>query len=137
MKRIEITVELDDTTKHELVIGNPSLVAWDRTRATRKWPTTEEAPILWMTFIAWHHMKARGLIKCEYPEFEEKRCLSVSDTVKPLSDAELLRLTDLEHSEDLTDDEREELEALKERHEESQADVDPTPLAPDLVSSSS
>lgn len=77
MNRIEIRVELDDGTIHDLEVANPSLVAWDRHRARHKWPTTEEAPILWMTFIAWHHMKARGLIACDYADFEEKRCLSV------------------------------------------------------------
>lgn len=77
MKRIEVTVELNDGSTHDLAIANPSLVAWDRTRATRKWPKVDDAPILWMTFIAWHHMKAHGLVDCDYTEFEETLCVNV------------------------------------------------------------
>lgn len=77
MKRIDLTVELDDGSTHQIKVANPSLVAWDRVRGQRKWPTTEEAPSLWMTFIAWHHMKALGLVDCDYSEFEETRCVGI------------------------------------------------------------
>lgn len=76
IQRIEIDVLLDDMSEHHLTISNPSLVAWDRTRSIRKWPTAVEAPQIWATFLAWHQMKAQGLVTCELPEFEEKRCLA-------------------------------------------------------------
>lgn len=82
LKRIDINVELDDGTVHELHIGNPSLCAWDRTRAKRQWPSEDVAPLLWMTFIAHHHMKALGLIDCTHEEFEQKRCVMVESAAK-------------------------------------------------------
>lgn len=88
MKKIELTVHLDDETVHDIVVVNPTLVAWDRSRVNFKWPKTADAPHLWMTFIAWHHMKAKGLIACEFKEFEEVRCVGVGDTVKAEAEAD-------------------------------------------------
>lgn len=76
IKRIEIDVLLDDDSEHRITVSNPSLVAWDRQRAMRKWPSAAEAPQVWTTFLAWHQMKAQGLISCELTEFEEARCLA-------------------------------------------------------------
>lgn len=76
IQRIEIDVLLDDMSEHHITVSNPSLVAWDRTRAMRKWPTAVEAPQIWSTFLAWHQMKAQGLVTCELEEFETKRCLA-------------------------------------------------------------
>lgn len=137
MKRLEITVELNDGTSHDLVIANPSLVAWDRTRAKWNWPKADDATLLWMTFVAWHHMKAHGLVKCEYTEFEEKVCLDVSDTVKPLTEKEQTRLAVLEAQADRTAEEEAELEGLQERADKADPDEDPTPPAHELDSSSS
>lgn len=90
LERQKLQVLLDDGTEHEIVVGNPSLVAWDRTRVKRDWPTTDEAPMLWATFCAWHQMTAQKLIGCTYPEFEEGVCQAIefpdgntSDPVDP------------------------------------------------------
>lgn len=83
LQRVKLTVELNDETVHNITITNASLVAWDRTRAKRQWPAVDVAPSLWQTFIAWHHMKAAGLITAEFQEFEETLCVVVT------SDAEL------------------------------------------------
>lgn len=85
LAKTKITVELNDGTTHDLVIGNPSLVAWDRARAQMKWPAIDEAPFLWMTWVSWHHMKSTGLIppQTKYEEFEEKLCMAVGDTETP------------------------------------------------------
>lgn len=37
----------------EVQTMNADLVNWDRTRAKHRWPKTEEAPFLWLTFISW------------------------------------------------------------------------------------
>jgi hypothetical protein len=34
--------------------------------------------MVWLTYIAWHHMKALGLVDCTHEEFESKRCVAVS-----------------------------------------------------------
>lgn len=88
LERVEVDVELDDGTEHHLTIGNPSLVAWDRIRAANKWPTVAEAPSLWMTYIAWHHMKhALKVIDCTYDVFESEKCVAIQapeDTAPPV-----------------------------------------------------
>lgn len=81
LQRVNFTVELSNGETHDITIANASFVAWDRTRSARKWPTVEEAPSLWMTFISWHHMKAAGLIPAEtkYDDFESTMCVAVGD----------------------------------------------------------
>src|SRR5262245_52181315 len=37
----------------ELQTVNPDLLWWDRTRLKHRWPKTEDAPILWLTFVSW------------------------------------------------------------------------------------
>lgn len=45
---------------------------WDRQRAIKKWPSTAEAPFLWMTFLAWHHLTRTGeLPRMTLAEFED------------------------------------------------------------------
>lgn len=72
-------VTLSDGTEHRVKPLNPSYCAWDRTRATREWPTFEVAPFLWMTFLAWHHMKAAGLIPSDtkFETFEGELCTGI------------------------------------------------------------
>jgi hypothetical protein len=80
LNRVNLDVELDDGSEHHLTILNASMVAWDRTRALRKWPSVEDGTFLWMTFLAWHHMKAIGLVECDFAEFEKTKCVAVSST---------------------------------------------------------
>lgn len=90
LHRTKLTVELKDGTVHDLQIGNPSLVAWDRARSTMNWPKIDEAPFLWMTWISWHHMKATGLIPADtkYEKFEAELCAAVGDTVDEAAEGE-------------------------------------------------
>lgn len=50
--RLKVIRESDETAV-ELQTTNSDLVRWDRTRTRHKWPTIEDAPFLWLTFIAW------------------------------------------------------------------------------------
>ena len=50
--RLKVIRESDDTIL-ELQTTNADLIRWDRTRAKHKWPTIEEAPFLWLTFLGW------------------------------------------------------------------------------------
>jgi hypothetical protein len=81
LERIKLDVELSDGSVHHLVIGNPSLVSWDRTRSQFQWPTATDAPILWLTYIAWHHMKATKAIPddVKFKTFEEELCAAVDE----------------------------------------------------------
>lgn len=90
LKKMHLKIELADGTEHQVTIANPSLVAWDRTRATRKWPDSESAPMFWMTFLAWH---ALSVVAKKYDEkfedFSDSDCLAlemVNDDGSPLAD---------------------------------------------------
>lgn len=75
MKRMQIDVELDTGEEHRIRVSNVSLVAFDRTRIKRGWPSADEAPMAWATFVAWHQMNAQGLVSCTFEEFEQTRCV--------------------------------------------------------------
>lgn len=49
----------------EVQTTNRELVAWDRTRVRHKWPGTQEAPFLWLTFISWAAARNTGAIPAE------------------------------------------------------------------------
>lgn len=53
--------------------SNVELVAWDKTRAKKHWPTAEDAPFLWMTFVSWAAARRAGAIgsSVTYEEYEE------------------------------------------------------------------
>lgn len=75
ISKMHIAVEMIDGTERNITVGNPSLVAYDRTRAKRQWPKASEAPSLWTTFISWHHMKAAGLYDGTADEFMDRDCI--------------------------------------------------------------
>ncbi len=50
----------------ELQTTNADLVLWDRTRYRHKWPGIQEAPILWMTFIAWAAARRTGAVPSDH-----------------------------------------------------------------------
>jgi hypothetical protein len=49
----------------ELQTTNADLVLWDKTRYRHKWPNVQEAPFLWLTFIAWSAARRIGAITPE------------------------------------------------------------------------
>lgn len=46
----------------EVQTANPDLVLWDRTRVKHRWPKFDEAPFLWLTFLAWAGARRTGAI---------------------------------------------------------------------------
>lgn len=60
--RINIVRESEPDKTLEVQTTNADLVLWDRTRAKHKWPKFEDAPFLWLTFIAWAGARRSGLI---------------------------------------------------------------------------
>lgn len=82
IERLKLRVQLVSTGDevHEIAPLNASLVAWDRTRTKQApvWPSSTEAPHLWMTFIAWHHLRfALKLVDCTFEVFEKSECAAV------------------------------------------------------------
>lgn len=64
--------------------NNRDLVLWDRTRIKHKWPRLDEAPNLWLTFIAWAGARRTGAIPedVRYEQWER----DVIDVSKPDED---------------------------------------------------
>lgn len=68
-----ISVTRDENGESYIIqTTNIDLVGWDRTRAKHRWPKTEEAPFLWMTFLAWSASRREGRISRDvtYEQFE-------------------------------------------------------------------
>lgn len=59
-----VVVVRDGQPDLEIQTTNPDLVAWDLTRAKQRpmWPKFDEAPFLWLTFLAWHGARRTGAI---------------------------------------------------------------------------
>lgn len=85
-----LNVTMDDGRDLTVQALNIDLLAWDRTRVAKKWPTGQEAPFVWLTFLAWHALKRGGDIDgMSLPDFET-HCLQVSaaeETVDPTQPA--------------------------------------------------
>lgn len=52
----------------EVQTNNADMVRWDLTRPKQRpaWPTMQEAPMLWMTFISWAAAQRTGAIEPSY-----------------------------------------------------------------------
>ena len=62
--RVQVTREGFEPV--EFQTNNADLVLWDRTRAKHKWPTFQEAPFLWLTFLSWAAARRTGAIEPTY-----------------------------------------------------------------------
>lgn len=77
---MQLTVEMQDGTVHkELRVLNPSLVAYDRSRSKRDWPHPKEGPVFWLTFLAWHTLKAQQKYDGTFEQFSSTDCIDIDD----------------------------------------------------------
>lgn len=68
MKRIHLDIQMDDgTALLGVPVHNRALVAYDFERARCGWPTPQDAPMLWQTYLAWSHMCQEGLYSPTVP----------------------------------------------------------------------
>jgi hypothetical protein len=75
----------------EVQTDNRDMILWEKTRARHKWPKFDEAPIWWLTFLAWSAARRQGAIDAGYTwEKWESETLSAS-TVNDDGDDELGR----------------------------------------------
>jgi len=75
------TVTMANGTTLEVEVLNPDLVRWDMTAHKHKWPSMEEAPMLWATFVTWRAATRAGLTKATWDEWSNTECLGVDMTV--------------------------------------------------------
>ena len=74
----KIRVQFPDAEPMVVQTTNADLVLWDRTRSRHKWPTFEDAPFLWLTFISWAGARRTGAIALDLTyEAWERDVLSV------------------------------------------------------------
>ncbi len=92
----KLIVKRADADYLELQTANPDLIRWDRTRVKHKWPSFEDAPFLWLTFIAWAAARRTGAIPQDMTyEAWEAQVLDVSPAAEADDDEELGRPTRL------------------------------------------
>lgn len=82
---IATTVHLADGRELHVNVRNPSLAAWDITRADKGWPKADDAPSLWMTYICWDALCRQGDYPradgktSTFPHFRDVDCAMIDD----------------------------------------------------------
>lgn len=71
-----VVVTLEDGTEQTVQTDNRDAVQWDIIRARKSWPSGKEAPMLWLTTLAWHALKRTGQTDLALEKFIEG-CLQV------------------------------------------------------------
>lgn len=77
--RIRVALEqpaTDELLEIDLQTDNRDLVMWDATRNRRGWPKGQDAPMLWLTFLAWHALKRSGEAAEDFDSFND-RCVAI------------------------------------------------------------
>lgn len=69
--------EPDEGAEHTVQTLNIDLVAFDRERMRYGWPKGDDAPFLWLTFLAWKALQRTGMFAGSLAEFEQA-CLGVT-----------------------------------------------------------
>ena len=73
-----LRVVLADGTDREVQCTNADMVRFDLTRSKQKWPGAQDAPFLWLTFVAWAALRRTGVIE-QSLGYEAFRRLDVGD----------------------------------------------------------
>lgn len=69
----------DEIGSRILQSTNPDMILWERTRAKHKWPSFDESPITWLTFLAWAAARRTKVIPLTVTwEAWQADCLDVS-----------------------------------------------------------
>lgn len=73
-----LRIHMDDGSVLEVQSVNKDLLAFDRIRARRGWPTASDAPQPWVTFIAYTALTREGQIPQMTLDQFEDRALAVT-----------------------------------------------------------
>jgi hypothetical protein len=84
---VNVIIEQPDGELVEFKVqtDNRDAVRWDLTRGRKNWPNGQDAPLLWMTFLAWHAMKRGGDTELDIEKFLE---VCVEARVEPSAQVE-------------------------------------------------
>lgn len=79
----------EDLTEFTVQTDNRDWCAWELTRSRKNLPTTEEAPMIWLNFMAHHALaKRERVISMDFEEFMSQRavkCFPVDEEGKEIS----------------------------------------------------
>jgi hypothetical protein len=75
-----VRVTLDDGRVLTVQVRNTEYLRWDRTAAKHGWPRMQQAPFLWITFVAWAALRREGRIPADWTweAFSDVHCLEVT-----------------------------------------------------------
>ena len=65
-----VRVTYTDGEQVEVQTENPDMVFFDFERARRKWPSFQEAPFVWISYLAYSKIKRSGLLRDPNQTFE-------------------------------------------------------------------
>lgn len=65
-------VRMSDGRVLEARIINPDYLMWDRTASRHNWPSAQQGPFLWQTFLAWAALKRTQQIDATWEEFSDR-----------------------------------------------------------------
>lgn len=60
LKTPRLRVTLETGAELDAQTDNRDAVQWDFTRSRNRWPDGRDAPILWVTFLAWNALRRTG-----------------------------------------------------------------------------
>lgn len=70
--RLVVVVEQgDQLVEFTTQTDNRDHVRWDMTRGRKNWPTGQDAPMLWMTFLAWSALVRAGDFEGDFAKFND------------------------------------------------------------------
>ena len=73
----QLLVVLDNENEYTIQTDNRDIVRFDLMRSRKNWPTMQEAPMLWLTVLAWSALSREGELEGKDAEAELDRILSV------------------------------------------------------------
>lgn len=73
---MRLHIELSDGATFESTISNRAMVDYDFERVAKKWPPATEAPMVWLTFLAYRQLTHDGIlpVDCTFKSFREDLC---------------------------------------------------------------
>lgn len=55
-----VRVTMTDGREYDVQTENPDMILWDLERHKRKWPSFQEAPFLWLNYLAYSKLNRTG-----------------------------------------------------------------------------
>lgn len=87
--RVAVVMERDDQLVEVITqTDNRDAVRWDMTRGRKQWPTGNQAPMLWITFLAWSALNRSGDFEGDFAAFNDVALsiVAVDHDGNPISD---------------------------------------------------